>query len=206
MAFLRAGLLMIAALLSLSGCLPKLGGSAPPPDFYQLDYRFEPVPCARPFEDGVRIWPLNAASPYTAEQMVVIGSSNQVEPSQGSRWVAPPGQLVADMLLRDLSRSSLFPKVVGSGDPFVVPLALSGHLFTFAWERDGSSGRAVLDAEVSFWKNGSSREILFRKQYNFRSNPTGGNGPDQFAAAMSDVVRQFSLQLRRDICAIHTGS
>ena len=94
--------LILSALL-LSGCLGSLFPKSPAPDYYQIDYPFQPSNCAKPFSGAVRIWPFGASAPFDREQMIVTSPSLQVRFSSHYKWVNSAGNMVADNLMRDLS-------------------------------------------------------------------------------------------------------
>src|SRR5271169_2557476 len=73
----RSFFLILGALL-LSGCLGSLFSKSPAPDYYQIDYPYQPSGCAKPFSGAVRIWPFGATAPFDREQMIVSSPSLQV--------------------------------------------------------------------------------------------------------------------------------
>jgi ABC-type uncharacterized transport system auxiliary subunit len=132
--FLQCCLLGLLGLVTAGyggALLPK----APAPVYYQLDYQPTPVPCRETFQQGLRVLPFSAASAYQRMEMVVLERQGQVAFSSHFQWVATPGNLVSESLLRDLTQSHLFPRVVSANDPATnILLELSGRVFTFAWE------------------------------------------------------------------------
>jgi ABC-type transporter Mla MlaB component/ABC-type uncharacterized transport system auxiliary subunit len=163
--------------------------------------------CSQSADEGVKIWPLTASSPYDRENMIVLDPSRLVQFSPQFRWVALPGGMITDMLLRDFTRGALFTTAVPVGNPFDVSLELGGHVFEFAWEQDGALGRAVLDVEISLWREAPKRRVLFRQHYHFESNPGTTNDSQAFAREMSELVGRLSAQLSRDLFAtIQKGS
>lgn len=197
--------LLLLAMFGLTGCLSRLTSSTPP-SYYQLDYAAEPSECPAPYEGGLRVWALTADSAYNREEMVISDPSLRVEYSRQNRWVAAPGQMLADLLLRDVGASHMFANVVFAGDVYSAARNLSGRIFEFAWKRDGSNMRAALDAEVVFWEDEPKRRVIFRNHYHIEGDPTSQSSPARFAAEMSGVVKRFSAQVRRDICAMNKGS
>ena len=102
---------LVLFLLAAAGCTAL--GPAVPPVYFGLDYAPEPAPCpAKPFEGGVRVWPLTAVTPYEREDMVLLAPGNVVRFAQKERWVALPGAMISARLLRDMAGDGLFPEVV----------------------------------------------------------------------------------------------
>jgi ABC-type uncharacterized transport system auxiliary subunit len=196
---LRWWLLGLVALWA-AGCGGKLLPKAKPPVYYQLDYQSPQLHCRQAFQKGLRVWRFTDSSTYQRTEMVVIKPQGKVAFSSAFQWVARPGSLVADNLLRDLTVSRLFPRVISGDDPVTVPLELTGHVFVFAWERHGAASRAALQVEVSLIDTDKPRHVVFRQQYDLRSQPLGEDSSSAFARGMSELMRQFSERFQQDLC------
>jgi ABC-type uncharacterized transport system auxiliary subunit len=182
----------------LAGCsiLPK----APPQAYYDLKYDAEPVRCAASYSSPVEVWEFTAVAPYDRSDMVVT-DGREVSVSPGHHWVDRSGALVAGKLLRDLNGGHLFPLAVSARDPQGAPLALTGNVYKFAWEKDGASARASFEADVILRSGATPAEILLHKRYAVRSEPISAtDDASAFARAMSGAVGRFSALLRRDLC------
>jgi ABC-type uncharacterized transport system auxiliary subunit len=195
-------LLGTAVLVWLCGGCGAVISRPAPSALYQLHYFPQPDACHHRFPGDVRIWPLQAAAPYDQESMVVLSDTAQVQFSAQHRWIAQPGQLLANWLLRDFSGDNSFTSVFAAGEPFSTTFDLGGHLFGFGWKRQQHTSQAILDLEMTLVENqqGRARSILFRKHYQLVSQPSHDNGPEGFARAMSELLRDFSAELRRDLC------
>lgn len=202
-----AGILLSATLLfALAGCASYFT-SGSPPLYYEIDYPASTAACAAGWPQGARVWPLSASAPYDREEMIILDADHKVRFSSVFRWVALPGAMVSDRLLRDLARSPLFGGTTTSAGRLAPALELSGHIHRFAWEERGAGGkRAVLDVELSLWREEPKREVLFRHHYHFESPPTTSGSPETMAAAMSGLVRELSLSLQQDLCSTKQGS
>lgn len=200
MGFLKWWFILLLPVVLL-GCVSFSLPKAAAPVYYQLDYQHAPVHCSRSFQKGVRVWKFSSSSPYGRTEMAVLNPDGNVEFSQAFQWVAGPGTLVSESLLKDLTLSSLFPQVVSANDPTNVPLELSGHVFVFAWERTGSVSRAALQVEVSLIDSDAPRQVIFRRSYDLTSGPFVGNTSAAFATAMSGLVQEFSRKFQQDLCA-----
>ncbi len=193
---------LAASVILLASCMGSLGSSAPP-RYFEVDYSPHTPPCAGSAATGsVRVWPFSASPPFDREEMIVLDSSHRVRLSPQYRWITNPGAMTADRLLRDLAKSSLFTGAVNSQSPFDTDLELGGHVFRFAWEEKDGSSRAVLDVEVSLWRDKLEPDILFRRQYHFASRPFEEGSPEGLAEAMGDLMRQLSSQVMEDLCAM----
>lgn len=190
---------IVLAAAAIAGCsvLPK----APPQAYYDLQYEAEPVQCASSYPSPVEVWDFSAAAPYDRTDMVVT-SGREVSPSRGHQWVDRPGALVASKLLRDLNDGRLFPLAVSPRDPQGAPLELTGDVYRFAWEKEGGSARARLEADVILRTTGERAQVLLHRRYDVRSEPViSTDDASVFARAMSGVAARFSVLLRHDLCA-----
>ncbi len=191
--------IVILALLS-GGCSSMLIKNTKAPIRYQLTYKTAPINCSASFDKGLRVWNFTAISPYDQTQMVVEKPEGQTLSSNTYQWVANPGEMVAQSLLRDLSMGTMFTQVVSAEDPTNVKLDMTGRVFEFAWRRTGASSRAVLEVEISVSSTGANPAVVFRKSYNLKSPPFTEDSSETFAGAMSSLMGEFSRQLRQDLC------
>jgi ABC-type uncharacterized transport system auxiliary subunit len=186
-----------------AGCASLIFPSSAPPVYYQLDYKPTLGKCPQAFKKGLRVWTFTSSDPYRRTGMVVLKPGGKVSFSSAFQWVASPGTLLPESLQRDLTLSSLFPRVVGANDPTGAPLELSGHVFVFACERTGSISRAALQIEVSLIDTDEApRRVIFRREYDMRSGPFAEDTSAAFARAMSGLVAEFSQKFQQDICAV----
>jgi ABC-type uncharacterized transport system auxiliary subunit len=200
-------LLFLFLSVGLSGCLGSLASSSHPPRYFQIDYAYQPTSCPAKSDESLRIWPLSAASPYDREDMIIRDTSQRVSFSSQFRWVTLPGNMIADMLQRDLSLSGLFVQTVMAGAPINTALQMGGRIFEFAWRQTGSSGHAVLDVEITLWRESAKRNLAFRKHYHLEGQPVASSDSEAFAVEMSKLVDKLSAELRGDLCAtISQGS
>jgi ABC-type uncharacterized transport system auxiliary subunit len=193
--------LWLLLLPMFAGCVSFHLPTSAPPLYYQLDYTPSRVHCTGTFNEGLRVWHFTASSPYGRTAMIVVKSDGQIQTSSNFQWIAPPGTMVADKLVRDLTRSRLFPLVVSANDPTTVPLELTGHIFRFALERFGLTSQAALRVEVSLIDNRKPRRVILHREYDFTSPLYSGQSSAAFAQAMSGLMREFSEKFQRDLCA-----
>lgn len=199
-------LLFTLALASmLSGCFGSLFPGHAAPQYYQVDYPFVPSKCGVRFPGTVRIWPFSSSAPYNGRRMVAISPSLRVRFSSHYKWISPAGDMVANDLTRDLSFGKIFDSVVPAGTPVPAAYGISGQIYRFALEENGTSLHALLNVEIDFWRE-KPRTVLFRKHFHYKSPPLASAGPGEFASAMSSLVSQLSTDLRNDLCAVTPGS
>ena len=190
-----------ALVLLIVGCSSMLFKKTPAPLYYQLTYTAKPVSCSASFHKGLRIWDFNGDNPYDQSQMVVEESDGKTLYSTEFQWVAEPGKLVAQSLLRDMSTSAIFPRVAGESEAGTYDMNLTGRVFQFVLKRSGESDRAVLQVTVSLSEKGTTPRVLLRKTYTLKSRALTNDDSAAFADAMSELMSEFSDHLREDLCA-----
>jgi len=104
-----------------------------------------------------------------------------------------------------LAAEKVFEDVVSAENPMNAAYGISGQIYRFALEENGSPPHALLDLEISLWQE-NPRTVLFRKHFHYQSPPLTSTGPSEFAAAMAGLVAQLSTDLRNDLCAITQDS
>lgn len=197
----RSYFAIVVLVLFSGGCSSMLIKNTKAPIRYQLTYKAAPVNCTASFGKGLRVWDFSAISPYDQTQMIVEKPDGQTLFSGNYQWVANPGEMVAQSLLRDLSTGSMFTQVVSASDPANVKLDMTGRVFEFAWRRSGASARAVLQVEISVSSTAANPSVLFRKSYDLESSPFADDSSSEtFAGAMSELVGELSRRLREDLC------
>lgn len=184
-----------------AGCMGALTTAAPPV-YFELSYAPPAAaPCAQTIYESLEVRPFSAAAPYDREEMIILEPSRKVRFSPHYRWITPPGAMIADKLTRDLAAGAPFPQVVASAGPMHGDIQLSGHVHAFAWEDHGEEGqRALLDVQVSVWREKPIRRVLFQKQYRLAGDRSASASPEQFAEAMSLLIARLSSQLQEDLC------
>jgi ABC-type uncharacterized transport system auxiliary subunit len=169
--------------------------------YFEIRYPYEEAGCAQRIEKALRIRSFSENIPYDRNDMVVLGLQREVKLSFKNQWVGRPGDMIAQKLVEDFTRDPLFSRVVADGDPFAAPLELDGKVFQFAWAEENSRAEALLDIEVSISSREDAGALLFNRQYRFQSLSRPMGEPKLFAEAMSNLIQQFSIALRKDVCA-----
>lgn len=186
----------------LPGCSSMLLPSTPAPVYLRLAYESPSVSCTKPFDRGLTVFDFSEAAPYDGTRLVALSGNHEVELSSAYRWVARPGSMVAGMLVRDLSESSLFPRVSGGTSPSPPPLELTGRILDFAWQKSKGRGQAVLDVLVSVVDREQPEKVLLSKDYRFTGLLVDGSSASVFGRQMSGLVRRMSAALEKDLCRV----
>lgn len=190
-----------------AGCMGTLT-TATPPVYFELSYASPAAaPCSRSSYGSLKVWPFSAAAPYDREEMIILEPSRKVRFSAHFRWITTPGTMIADKLTRDLTAGPSFSQAVASAGSMDADIQVSGHIHAFAWEDRGEEGqRALLDVQVSSWREKPKRQVLLEKHYRLAGDRSSSASPEQFAEAMSSLVAELSRQLQEDLHATLPGS
>lgn len=169
--------------------------------YYRMEYPYEETACTETVRKALRIKSFSENLPYDRNEMVVVGPQRNVNLSFKHLWIGRPGEMIAQKLAEDFTRDPMFDRVVSLENPVAAPLELNGRIFQFAWAVTDSKARAVLDVVVRISDRDEGKKVLFTRQYQFESPYRPAGKPELFAEAMSELMRQFSAALRRDVCA-----
>jgi ABC-type uncharacterized transport system auxiliary subunit len=206
---MRQSMIRLAALsgvlVLMAGCAPLFHPSAPP-TYYALNVpALQDLPCPRK-EASLCVWPFAASQPYDRTEMVIASNAYQMLFSSQHRWIAAPGEMLAEQIATALSAGGPFQTVVMPGNPAAPPSwNLSGHIHRFALSRNSDKVNAELDVRVVLWEEGTHREVRFQKTYGMKEEVQGTVRPELFAEAMSRAVGRLVERLARDLCAAVTG-
>lgn len=187
---------------AVGGC-GALFSPGTPPVYYRI-WASGPdpaVPCSRTKSEPLRVWPLDGAPPYDRTDIVLLRDPNMVELSSRHRWIAPPGEMSAQVVLEALSRARIFSVVDRPGGAGFSPqLNLGGHIRQFAFHLREGSGEAVLDVRVFLWRETTPKALVFEKDYRVSEPVPDGASPQRFAEAMNRAVGKWVEELSRDLC------
>lgn len=196
---MRRAMIWMLAALAVGGCAAGLVEEKPPAVYYDLDYPPTAIDCPSTFDLGVEVLNLTVFSPFDRTEMVVEEGNGRIGISEGHQWVANPGRMVAESLVRDLSAGRLFSRAGAGSGSGSFPLELTGRIDEFGWNRKEGSSRAVLATELSLLDI-RTRDVLLQRSYRLESRPSGSDDAGGFARAMSGLVRELSTRLQRDLC------
>ncbi len=185
----------------LYGCGP-LFKAAPPPDYYGVEWKPIPAGSCSARAGALTVWPFRAAQPYDRTEMVLVRDGAATKLSEHHRWIAAPGEMLADGLIQVLSRTGLFEAVGDPADPAAASnLQMSGRIYRFALQQRGKEALAVADVRVILWTEDRPKKILFQRTYHLTERLGSQVSAEHFASAMSRALNQLTHALVRDLCA-----
>ncbi len=168
---------------------------------YLLDYS-PPAPSGLPNTgEVIRVEMFSTAQAYSSTAMLYRPSAFELDSYSRERWRVTPGEMVTDLLLRDLRQSGAFMAVLSYDDPGEGRFTLTGTVVEFL-EDDGAGGPvARLSVDVTLL-DAAQREIagriVFQKTYAVRE-PMTEKTALSLAGSMSQSMKTFSGELVADI-------
>ncbi len=195
----------LAMAAAMSGCAGAFFPSAEPAVHYGLDYEPAAIPCSAGSPGAIRVWDFGAGEPYDQPAMVVLEEDGRVTTSEVYHWIAAPGTMISDSLIRDFDQRPESLWAVGSDDPVQAPLEISGRVLRFGQERSAERTVAVLEVVVSVVQVDPEPLVLLQRTYRYEATTADDGPPADFARAMGELVGRFSADLRSDLCEAAAG-
>lgn len=193
-------LTLAAMAFVMSGCLSR--SKAPYlVNQYALEYNPPALTTGPPLDDAVRIERFSVAQTYNTRAMVYKSSTYRRDVYPYSRWRVNPGDMVTDFLLRDFRGVKPFRVVLSFRDTGKSPFVIEGGIEEFLQSIGEGDRKAVLSITahlVDSTETEITKKILFQKRYHHEEKITG-EGPEEFARAMSVNMSRFSGQLMEDV-------
>jgi ABC-type uncharacterized transport system auxiliary subunit len=182
----------------LGGCM-HLGVRSPQVRQYRIDYT-PPTLSVTPLPVTVEVGLFSVAAAYDREAIVYRESTYSTGAYFDARWSANPGNLVADLLARDLAASGLFRAV--QRVPAMVPsdYQVGGEIQEIEERATGTGCAAHLQLQVLLVRSRAAkgRSVLLQRTYT-GDEAAPCNAPEQLVAAMSRALAGISAQFERDV-------
>lgn len=179
------GLLALLAIGVLTAC-----GSSPPVQYYALEPQalsYEPDT-----DDAIvlGLGPLRTADYLKRSQMVTRGSNNEILVDSMNRWAEPLDGAIQHILATNVDRqlTSVVAVSFPDTDTAEIDYRLVGRVHRFDVDQNGL---AVLESQ---WRieTGDGEPMIAQRRDRFTANSTRSNDPGANAAALTDVLGQFS--------------
>ena len=183
-------------LVCLCGCV-KLAQPAPTISDYRLDYR-PPSAQGTPLSVTLSVPSLRVGAVYDRDVIVYRDGDHVTGTYYYSRWSANPGDMIADLLVRDFAESGLYRAVQRGASLLPVDYQLTGTIEEIE-ERVGNSGCAAHLAlrVLLVHTTGTGDPVRLKKMYS-GDESCACNQPRALAAAMSHTLLRISAELQQD--------
>ena len=188
-----------AALLAVLGGCVSLSQPAPEIRAFRLDYP-PPAIDGSPVPAIVRVARFPAASMYDREPMVYRDDTYTTAVDFYNRWGTHPGQMITDLLARDLASSGVYAAVQQEASLVPSDYLLNGEIEEFEERTVGDRCEAHLRLRIVLLRlhPGKADPSLRRGGYAADEPCTCGE-PFALAEAMSKCMARISSQLQQDI-------
>jgi ABC-type uncharacterized transport system auxiliary subunit len=196
----RVYALLIASLLTLTGCFANQGPSQPV-TYYQLDY---PPPAIEfnntPLPFVIRVDPFQPSGLYGSQQIIYREGRYATAQYAYHQWISPPDQMVPAILVRDFRAADIVRAVFLNGGEAATH-RLVGSLEAFYEDDRPAQWQAVTAVSITLIdieKIGIAEQISFQKTYRVEK-PCEENTPAAFVDAMGKALADISEAAITDI-------
>ncbi|NWG03072.1 MAG: membrane integrity-associated transporter subunit PqiC [Syntrophaceae bacterium] len=117
------------------------------------------------------------------------------------RWRVNPGEMVTDLVVRDLRNSGLFRAIFSYQDMEEARFLLEGQVEEFLELEEKDHWKAMLGIHITFLdqtKKDSVEKVVFQRSYRF-AELFSEKTPEGLAGGMSKAMERFTRQLIRDL-------
>ncbi len=152
-------------------------------------------------EETIKVYRFSVAQAFNMSSMIYREGPFEFQTDPYNSWMANPGQMVSDYLVRDLRKGGLFRAVFSYNDIEDTRYTLGGVIEEFVGLGDKEGAKAGLAANVTFLDTAQKQLpqcVIFQRQYQF-VEPLTKKDPAGFAEAMSRAMERFSRQLITDL-------
>lgn len=192
--------LLILATFLFAGCIDR-GKPSPMIENYSFEYPSPTFAGLPPLNLTVKVERFSVAKAYNTLSMVFRPEPYKLDAYGSHRWIANPGDMVSDYLLRDLRNSGLFQAVFSFRDYEDARFVIQGGVEEFLEADDGERGNAVLSLSVTLTDTSHPsfpNRLVYQKKYSF-SEPLADRTPAGLAGSMSKVMAKASVRIIQDV-------
>jgi ABC-type uncharacterized transport system auxiliary subunit len=188
----------LLTLVFLAGCVHL---SQPPAQIhdYRLDYAAA-VPVGTPLTVTLRVAPLGVGAVYDREPIVYRDDAYATGRYFYHRWSSNPGDMIADLLARDLADSHLYAAVQQGPSPLPSDYQLGGEIEEIEERPAATACTAHLRLRILLarLRAGAVAPILLQSTYT-SDEPCPCNDARALAEAMSRGLARTSAQMQQDV-------
>jgi ABC-type uncharacterized transport system auxiliary subunit len=152
-------------------------------------------------EETIKVYRFSVVQAFNTSSMIYREGSFEFQADPYNNWMATPGEMVSDYLVRDLRKGGPFRAVFSYNDIEDTRYTLGGVIEEFVELSGKERSQASLTVNVTFLdttKRQLPECVIFQRQYQF-VEPLTEKAPAGFAGAMSRAMDEFSRQLIKDL-------
>jgi ABC-type uncharacterized transport system auxiliary subunit len=196
------GIAALLALFVLAGCLPRTR-TPEKVNEYIVNYESPGVMAeeGQPPLQSVRVNRFSTAAPYADLAIVVRSGPFSFSSSPLERWRVSPGEMLGELLARDMRDCGLFGAVFSEYDISEAEVNLDGLVEELSEHREEGARTAVLKVRLTLSETESESgdfKVVFQRAYT-EIEPIDVGGAEGFVSAMSRAANRFSTNALADI-------
>jgi ABC-type uncharacterized transport system auxiliary subunit len=200
--YIKTGIVFVVLVL-FTGCFQR--SKAPyVVEYFTLDYPSPVVPGITPVDGLIRVERFSVAQSFSSTTMSIKPQAYRFDSYQNSRWRVNPGDMIGDLLIRDLRKAALFREISSYQSDRPARFMLDGAIDEFFESDEGSTNNAIFVINVTLLDM-NEKEITkiprFHKMYRY-SKALDESSAEGFAKGMSANMALFSEQLIKDLNSV----
>lgn len=192
--------MILACMLVLTGCIGNV--SAPSTVYYYtLDYTSEAPSAPSRLPVVLRLNRFSVSPPFNTQRIVYAEKNLHRNTYAYHHWIAQPGELLSDLLARDLDYCDGFRAVLPTGATQPATHDVYGWVDKFIEIDDHSPWQASISVHITLASASdpdASRRILMQKRYSQKAD-CKAKTPAALAEAMSVAVASIYKEVVHDI-------
>ncbi|MCZ7586454.1 MAG: ABC-type transport auxiliary lipoprotein family protein [Deltaproteobacteria bacterium] len=187
---------VLAVTLSAGGCF-NIQREHKEVFYYQLEYD-PPRLDVSPHKDVVvRVSNFNVAPSYQSQKILYSTSTLKRKMYDYHLWVVNPGDMLTDLIMRDLISSGVYQAVVDMRSSVNPNYELEGIVERIYEKDHEDTWNSVLYLRCVFFSYHGGKHVLFQKEYQ-EAVPAATRDPNAVVAAMSEAARRVSRRVQVD--------
>jgi len=168
---------------------------------YVLEYPSPKMEGIQGFNELLKVERFSVSPIFNSTAMVYRENPFGRDAYHYERWRVNPGDMVTDLIVRDLRNSGLFRAIFSYHDGEETRFLLEGQVEEFLELEEKDSWKAILGVHITFLdltKKERAEKVIFQRSYRF-VELFAEKTPEGLAGGMSKAMEKFSRQLIRDL-------
>lgn len=170
--------------------------------YYALEYDAPEFTGKTPLPVAIKMERIGVSPLYNSINIVYRENEYSRDAYSYHKWRINPGDMVTDLLTRDMRESGLFRAVINSGSSGSgAYYNLGGNVEGFYEEDEGKDRFGALSITINLVnekEQAPDRKIMFQKTY-IRKKRCEKNNPRALAKALSEGMREISAEIINDV-------
>lgn len=166
-----------------------------------LDYPAPPSSSANGVPGTLMVYPFLLEEAVDADRVVVRGAEDDGGAVSHFLWARNPGDMITDLIQRDLGNSGLFRRTVGQFSSVPYRYALEGRVLGLRSVRTAGKPHALIQVDatlVDFAVPVGAAKNIMERRYHIQA-PCKDSSAEATVQAFNEGLTELSLRLRKDI-------